>query len=318
MRVLILGGTGFVGRHLARACVDAGDEVFVASRSAGRPVAVMGVDPRVRKVVADVRDEPSLVRAVQEARPDRVFHLAGHASVKSSFGSEEEIIQTNVLGTLHVLRAVRDHAAGARVLYVGSAEEYGRSERQPLEEDAKLLPITPYGVSRAAASLIAQRFALAEKLHVVRTRSFNHTGPGQTRDYVTPSLLAQLLDARAKGARRIEVQTGDLSVRRDCSGVSGVVRAYRALLEKGTCGEVYNVCSGVALALSDLLARLGALAGVEPVSVPDPARMRPVDIPVLVGDPQRLERCVGFSLRGSLDEDLAAMVSPPGSGSTAG
>ncbi|MEZ0228295.1 MAG: GDP-mannose 4,6-dehydratase, partial [Planctomycetota bacterium] len=253
-------------------------------------------------------DEPSLLAAVSEARPDRVFHLAGHASVKSSFGSEEEIIQTNVLGTLHVLRAVREKAPAARVLYVGSAEEYGRSERQPLHEDAKLLPITPYGVSRAAASLVALRFALAEKLHVVRTRSFNHTGPGQSRDYVTPSFLAPLLEARAKGERRIEVKTGDLSVRRDFSGVSGVVRAYRALLEKGTSGEVYNVCSGEAIALSELLARLGRLTSVDPVSVPDPARMRPVDIPVLVGDPTRLERCIGSSLRGSLDEDLAVMA----------
>lgn len=309
MRVLILGGTGFVGTHLARACIEAGDTVFAASRSAGRPVLSMSLDARARRLVADVRDEASLLAAVAEARPDQVFHLAGHASVKSSFGSEQEIIETNVLGTLHVLRAVREKAPAARVLYVGSAEEYGRSERQPLHEDMRLLPITPYGVSRAAASLVAQRFALAEKLHVVRTRSFNHTGPGQTREYVAPSLAGQLKEARARGERRIEVRVGDLTVRRDFSGVRGVVRAYRALLEKGTNGEVYNVCSGVALALSELLARLGEIIGVEPIAVPDPGRMRPVDVPVLVGDPTRLEETTGFSLRDSLDEDLRALAS---------
>lgn len=294
MRVLILGGTGFVGTHLARACAEAGDEVFLASRSA--------------KLRADIRDAASVLAAVAEARPDRVYHLAGQASVKSSFGAEREIIETNVLGTLNVLRAVLEEAPAARVLYVGSAEEYGVSEAQPLHEDAKLLPITPYGVSRAAASLVAQRFALAEKLHVVRTRSFNHTGPGQTRDYVTASFAHQLLEARARGERRVEVRTGDLSVRRDFSGVRGVVRAYRALLDAGTSGEVYNVCSGVAIPLSELLSRLGALVGVEPVTVSDPARMRRVDLRMLVGDPTRLEKTIGFSLRGSLDEDLAALV----------
>jgi GDP-4-dehydro-6-deoxy-D-mannose reductase len=308
VRVLILGGTGFVGTHLARLCADAGDDVSVASRSAGRPGTSVRLDPRVRRLAADVRDEPSVLAAVAAARPERVFHLAGQASVMSSFGSEAEIIQTNVLGTLHVLRAVREKAPAARVLYVGSAEEYGRADRQPIAEDAPLRPLTPYGVSRAAASLVALRYALAEKIWVARTRSFNHTGPGQPVDYVTPSLAAQLVAARARGETKTVVSTGDLSVRRDFSGVSAVVRAYRALIENGASGEVYNVCSGHAIALVELLARVGKLAGVEPEARPDPARLRPVDVPVLEGDPTKLERTIGFSLAGSLEADLAALV----------
>jgi GDP-4-dehydro-6-deoxy-D-mannose reductase len=307
--------------HLALACLEAGDEVFAASRSADRPEKTSGLDPRARRITADVREEPSVVAAIQLARPDRIFHLAGHATSRPTPLTEEEVLRTNVLGTLHVLRAVKAHAPPARVLYVGSAEEYGRSERQPLEEDARLLPITPYGVSRAAASLVAQRFALAEKLHVVRTRSFNHTGPGQAGEYAVASFAHQLVAARARGERRVTVSVGDLSVRRDFSGVRAVVRAYRALLEKGTSGAVYNVCSGSAPSLGEILERLGALAGVAVDAVPDPARMRPVDVPVLHGDPTKLEATVGFSLRGSLDEDLGALVaelSRPGRGSTAG
>ena len=313
MRVLILGGTGFVGTHLARACIEAGDETFVASRSAGRVVRNLALDAHVARLTADVTDEPSLVAAVAAARPDRIFHLAGHASVSASFGSEEEILRTNVLGTLHVLRAAREKAPHARFLYVGSAEEYGRSENQPLREDEPLRPLTPYGVSRASASLIALRFALAEKLHVVRTRSFNHTGPGQGRTYAAPSFAHQVIEARARGERRFAVSVGDLTVRRDFAGVSAVVRAYRALLEKGASGEVYNVCSGVALSLEELLRRIGALAGVEPLPRPDPALVRRVDVPVLHGDPARLEATVGFSLRDSLDEDLRALVESVGS-----
>jgi GDP-4-dehydro-6-deoxy-D-mannose reductase len=312
VRVLVTGGSGFVGTHLVKACLEAGHEVFAVSRSVGRPAATAGLDPRARRVVADIRDEPSLLAALGQARPDRVFHLAGHASVKSSFGSEREIIETNVVGTLNLLRAVREKAPEARVLYVGSAEEYGRSEKMPLSEDMPLRPITPYGVSRASASLVAQRFALAEKLFVVRTRSFNHTGPGQSTDYVAPSLARQLIDARGRGEKRVDVLVGDMTVRRDFSGVSGVVRAYVALLERGASGEVYNVCSGVGIALSDLLTRLGAIVGVTPVAVPDPGRMRPVDVPVLVGNPSKLEAAVGFSIRESLEGDLAGLVAALG------
>jgi GDP-4-dehydro-6-deoxy-D-mannose reductase len=308
VRVLVLGGTGFVGTHLARACIEAGDEVFVASRSAERAGRGPGADPGARRLTADVGDAASVRAAVLAARPERVFHLAGHASVQTSFGSEEEIMKTNVLGTLHVLEAVRDVAPGARVLYVGSAEEYGRSERQPVREDAPLRPLTPYGVSRAAASLVALRFALAEKLHVVRTRSFNHTGAGQARSYVAPSFAAQLVSARSRGEARARVAVGELSILRDFSGVRGVVRAYRALLERGAGGEVYNVCSGVALTLRELLERIASAAGVEAVPAVDPARMRPVDVPVLHGDPSKLEATVGFSLRDSLTPDLEALV----------
>ena len=131
MRVLILGGTGFVGTHLARACIEAGDETFVASRSAGRVVRNLALDAHVARLTADVTDEPSLVAAVAAARPDRIFHLAGHASVSASFGSEEEILRTNVLGTLHVLRAAREKAPHARFLYVGSSSRSGWFSERP-------------------------------------------------------------------------------------------------------------------------------------------------------------------------------------------
>lgn len=306
MRVLVLGGTGFAGSHLARACLEAGDEVTITGRAPerSRPGQAM------RVLCVDVHDEASVAAAVETSRPERVYHLAGQSSVDRSLHSEEEVLRTNVLGTLHVLRAVRAKAPAARVLYVGSAEEYGRvpPERQPIGEDEPLAPVSPYGVSRASASLLALRHALTEDLHVVRTRSFNHTGAGQTLDFVLPSWADQLVRARRRGERRATVRTGDVTVERDFSGVRSVALAYRALLEKGRSGDVVNVCSGRARRLSDLLGSLGRLAGVEPVAVLDQTRVRRVQIPTLRGDPSRLEAMTGLSLADSLDADLEALV----------
>jgi GDP-4-dehydro-6-deoxy-D-mannose reductase len=306
VRVLVVGGSGFVGAHLVRACADAGDEVYATSRSRDRAARL---DRRAHPLELDVHDPGSIFEAVSAASPDRVFHLAGQANPKRSLEEEESVLTTNILGTLHLLQAVKAGAPGARVLYVGSSEEYGRvpPERQPIREDAALMPVSPYGVSRAAASLVAQRFALAEGLFVVRTRSFNHTGAGQSTEYVTADFADQLVRARRRGERAVEVMTGDVSVRRDFSGVTAVVQAYRALLEKGTSGEVYNVCSGEPLLLRDLLAELARIAGVEATPRLDAARGRPTH-PVLTGDPARLEATTGLSLRSSVRRDLEALV----------
>lgn len=310
MRVLILGGTGFVGSHLARACLTAGDDVAITGRAPDRSPAARALGPAVRAFAVEAQDEASVVAAVEAWRPERVYHLAGQASVARSHRDEAEFLRTNVLGTLHVMRAVRAKAPAARVLYVGSAEEYGKVPvgRQPIREDEPLAPVTPYGVSRAAASLVAQRYALAGELHVVRTRSFNHTGAGQSVDFALPSWAEQLVKARQRGERRAVVRTGDTSVERDYSGVTGVVAAYRLLLERAASGDVVNVCSGRARRLSELLARLGELAGAEPAPEADPARLRPVDLPTLRGDPSRLVALTGASLASSLEPDLEALV----------
>ncbi len=310
MRALVIGGTGFAGAHLVRLCLEAGDTVYATGRS-GAGQRLEALSGKVELLALDVRDEAQALAAVREARPDRVYHLAGLSSSVRSFAQEEEVLRTNLLGLLHVLRSVKAEAKDARVLYVGSAEEYGRVDpaKQPLREDAPLRPVTPYGVSRASASLLALRFALAEGLHVVRTRSFNHTGPGQSTEYVCASFAEQLVRARARGELSTRVLTGDLSVRRDFSGVRGVARAYRALLEKGEPGEVYNVCSGRADPLSSILERIGEMAGVKPLAERDPARARPADMTLLLGDATKLERTTGLSLASSLDEDLRALVS---------
>jgi GDP-4-dehydro-6-deoxy-D-mannose reductase len=308
VRALVFGGTGFVGRHLVAALREDGHDVVATGRDPrrGPPPA-----PGAVHAAADVLDEGSVFSAVELAQPERVFHLAGLASVARSFESEEAILRTNVLGTLHVLRAVKAIAPAARVLYIGSAQEYCRvpRERQPIAEDAPTAPVSPYGVSRAAASLVAQRFALAEGLFVVRTRSFNHTGPGHTLEYAAPSFADQLVRARRRGARGpVEVVTGSLDVARDFSGVAGVVRAYRALLERGAPGEVYNVCSGQAVTMGEMLARIARIVGIEAVGRLDPEKRRTAEIPYLLGDPRKLEAATGVSLAGSLDEGLAALV----------
>jgi GDP-4-dehydro-6-deoxy-D-mannose reductase len=310
VRVLILGGSGFVGAHLARACVEAGDVVFATGRDPESSPRLRELGALVQPLRVEVTDEATVLEAIERARPERVFHLAGEASVARSFADEESVLRTNVLGTLHVLRAVRAKAPEARVLYVGSGEEYGRVplEEQPIREDAPLRPVSPYGVSRVSGSLVALRAVLAEGLHVVRTRSFNHTGAGQSTAFAVPSWAAELVSARLRGAKRTSVKTGELSLVRDFSGVRAVASAYRALLEKGASGEVYNVCSGRAVTLAEILARLGEIARVEPLPETDPGRLRRAEIAALRGDPSRLEAATGLSLAGSLDRELTELV----------
>lgn len=309
MRVLILGGTGFLGPHLGAACHAAGDEVYVTGRDASRvrwPVDWAGP---ATVLSADVKDAQSITAALERVRPDRIFLLAALAHVARSEAAAEEALLVNAIGTQRVLDAVRRRAPAARVLCAGSCLEYGAvpADRQPIREDELVEPWSAYGVSRACGSLIARRFAL-EGLFVVRTRSFNHTGRGQRPEFALPSFADQLLRGRARGERVVPVRTGDLGVVRDYSGVRAAAAAYRALLELGRSGAVYNVCSGEPRTLGELLDRVASFVGVEVAPTTDPSRQRAGESGALVGDPGELERATGLTLRGSLDHAIRELV----------
>lgn len=292
MRVLIFGGTGFCGAHLAELSLSAGDEVFVTGRA--RCAAPVRKDPPKRAPGArflscDTTHRDEVEAAFSVARPERVYQLAGLASVAKSFEGEQEVYQTNVLGTLAVLQAARSLAPTARVLVVGSSEEYGRitPEELPISEETPLRPLSPYGVSRAAASLMALREARAG-LHVVVARAFNLIGPGQSRAFACADFAAQIAAGLVAGARRLTLITGNLEARRDFSSVLDGVRAYRHILEEGRPGEAYNVCSGEARSVRALLEDLARLAGITLETRTDPARLRPSEVPEIRGDPKKL------------------------------
>ena len=315
MRILVTGAHGFVGGPLLHLLHDEHPEaeVFALVRPRG---GAPGPRPgRTTILEADIDDAAAMAAAVAAARPDRIFHLAGQSSVHHSWIDPGATLRTNIMGVVHLMDAVRAERLRPRVLVVGSADEYGIVEDAsvPLREETPLRPVSPYAVSKVAQGLLAVEYARPGGPVVVRTRTFPHTGPGRGEAFAESSFARQIAEAAA-GRRPPVLSVGNLDVVRDFTDVRDVVRAYWALLDVGTRGgaarpdTVYNVCTGRGVRLGDLVKRLVALAGVEVEIRPDPGRIRPADIPVLVGDPSRLRAATGWEPRIPLDRTLRDLL----------
>ncbi|HET9076283.1 MAG TPA: GDP-mannose 4,6-dehydratase [Acidimicrobiales bacterium] len=290
MRILVTGSKGFVGHWLIAHLEESGDEAI-------------GLDAEV-----DITEPAGLREVVVTAAPDAICHLAALSSVGASWGAGQATYQVNTVGTANLLDAALACRRRPRVLLISSSEVYGRVGPQdlPLGEDRAFAPVSPYAASKAAAELVGLQAWLGSGLEVVRARPFNHTGPGQRPDFVVPALAQQVAEARRGGADRLN--TGNLEARRDISDVRDVVRAYRLLLQSGQAGQVYNVCRGEAVSIRHVAERLLALAGADIPIVVDPARVRPVEIPELRGDPSRLTAVTGWQPVIPLDTTLGDVL----------
>jgi len=256
----------------------------------------------------DVTDPDAVGRALTEAKPDAVYHLAAQSSVGSSWSNVARTFEVNATGTLHVLQAVQACQPRPRVLLVSSAEVYGAvaPTELPVTEAAPFRPVTPYAASKAAAELVGLQAHLGAGVEVIRARPFNHTGPGQRPEFVVPSLARQVVDAVRTGATAL--RGGNIEVRRDVTDVRDVVRAYRLLISCGVPGEVYNVCTGRSVAIEELARRLAALAGVDLRLEVDAGLVRQVDVPEMRGDPSRLKTVTGWQPEVDLDRMLADVL----------
>jgi GDP-4-dehydro-6-deoxy-D-mannose reductase len=291
MRALVTGARGFVGRHLAVHLVAEGDEVLGLDRIDG----------------IDLTDWPAVRDAVARLRPDVVYHLGGASDVGGSWVEPLDTFHANADGTLHVLEASR-HAHVGRVLVVSSADVYGRVEEHelPITEASELRPASPYAASKVAADFLALQAWLGHGLETVRARAFNHLGPGQSDRFVAPALAARIAANELDGGDVVPV--GNLGARRDVTDVRDVVRAYRSLVVDGEPGEVYNVCSGRAVAIEQLATQLLERAAHPMRLEPDPALLRPVDTPVLLGDFTRLHTATGWEPAIPLDRTLTDVL----------
>jgi GDP-4-dehydro-6-deoxy-D-mannose reductase len=288
VRALVTGAKGFVGRYLLDALRAEDAEVFAC----GGPN-----DRGEHDCIVDVRDERTLRRALEAFRPTVVFHLAAQTFVPDALRAPVETYETNVMGTGRLVQAVRGYAADSRVriVFASSAEVYGARDpsEYPLRESLDLRPVNPYGASKAAAEAILLGEARSFGTDVVIARAFNHIGPGQREDFVVASLAAQLARIAAGGPPQLLV--GNLNAARDFLDVRDVAAAYVALARGGERGEIYNVCSGRAVTIRDVLRELIAIARV-PVEVrEDSRRVRSADIPLSVGAPEKLRARTGWS-----------------------
>jgi GDP-4-dehydro-6-deoxy-D-mannose reductase len=307
MKVLITGITGFVGGHLVAFLRSEHPEVEILGLV--RPPGARAGFPGVTLVEADLEDAVSVEAALSKIRPERVIHLAGQSSAHRSWLDPSGTLRLNIHGLLHLLEAIRRRSFSPRVLVVGSAEEYGQFEPEdlPLRESAPLRPHSPYAVSKVAQGYLALQYTLCFGIETIRTRSFPHTGPGRGEAFAESSFARQIVEIKA-GRKPAILEVGNLNAVRDFTDVRDVVRAYWDLLERGEAGEVYNVCTGVGVRIRDLLGRLVAIAGVDVEMRLDPERLRPSDIPTLIGDPTRLEQTTGWRPRIPLDQTLREIL----------
>jgi len=291
VRSQITRGRGFVGTWLADHLRSIGDDV-------------VQIDQEV-----EITDPAALLSAVQSAAPDAIYHLAAMTHVGQSWDEPLRVLEVNVLGTGALLAAARECGTDPRVLVTSSAEVYGAvtdPAQLPLTETSPTAPLTPYAASKLAAEALCTQAWLGHGQHVVTVRPFNHIGPGQSPNFAVSALAKRIVDAERSGATEIPV--GNLTARRDFTDVRDVVRSYRLLIESGDPGAVYNVCSGRDVAIQDIADRLLARAGSSVRLVQDPALMRPVEVPVLRGDPARLTAATGWVPELPLDQTLADVL----------
>ena len=311
MRLLVTGVLGFAGRHLCEAAALRGHEVVGSGlEDASRAQAVEGL---AGYRVCDVRHLGEVEAVYQELQPEAVIHLAAQSSGAAAFHDPPTTFHINAGGTLNVLEAARRKEFAGPILAVTSSEAYGRIPLgRPADESSPLRPVSPYGVSKAAADAAAQMYAVAYGLKVVRARSFAHTGPGQAIEFVASAWAQQVAQAEAKaeaGERGpFVIRIGNVDPVRDLGDVRDMVVAYLDLLERGRPGEAYNVCTGQGLKLRDLLEALRNMSRVPLGIESDPSRMRSVDIPYLVGDRKKIGVDVGWTPKRTLAETLEALL----------
>ncbi len=297
MKILIFGASGFVGPYLAREFTEHGYEVI-------------GTDIRETDAMpftfADILDAGSVERVVRETVPDMIVNLAAISSVGQSWNIPQTTVSVNVTGALNILEAARRLEKTPKILFVGSSEEYEASDK-PISEENPLNANNPYGISKAAQERFAEIYRERFGMKIYCVRPFNHTGPGQSDSFVLPSFCKQVAEIEKSGKPGV-IKVGNLSAKRDFSHVKDIVRAYRMILESDDCETVYNVGSGMAHGLDDMLNYILKFSRQEIKVEVDPARFRPVDTPAICCDNTLICEKLGWKPEFSVFDALREMV----------
>lgn len=312
-RVLVTGGSGFVGQWLSRAMLERGWSVFAGTIDwpPRAPLLTQRESEAIKWTMLDIRSDDEVTRAVEQSAPDWVVHLAGIAFAPEANASPIRAFDINALGAMRLL--LKLHGAGAkatRILVVGSAEEYGQQDAAayPIAEGATLRPLTPYAVAKASQEMMALQAFRANGQQVICTRSFNHSGVGHGESYLLPTLVRRARQLPASGGT---LTIGNGHVVRDYLHVADVVAAYLLLLERGQPGEVYNVSSGSGITVQELAGRVLNRMGVAANITSEPALVRPIDVPILVGDNTKLRGATGWSVTRPIDDIIDDLIHAP-------
>lgn len=305
MKVLITGIAGFVGSHLAELLLKKGEEIFGICLACESLENIRKIKKVLNLTNCDITDFDRLSSVVRRINPDQIYHLAALSSVGKSFSYPLDVIGVNIRGTLYLLEILRNMRKKVRILIVGSSDMYGvvRPNDIPITEEKPLLPVSPYGSSKAASDLLAYQFFKSYGVQAIRARAFNHTGPRQGIGFVVPDFASQIAKIEA-GILPPVMKVGNLSSKRDISDVRDIVRGYRLLMKKGKAGEAYNICSGEAYSIKSVLKTLVSLSKRKIRVKTDEKKNRPAEIPILMGDNSRMKRVTGWKPKISIEKTL--------------
>jgi GDP-4-dehydro-6-deoxy-D-mannose reductase len=311
MRVLITGITGFAGSHLAEYILaeHPGVEVYGLVRWRSRTENIEAVRGRVVLKEGDLKDLASLRAVLDQVRPDRIFHLAAQSFVPSSWKLPAETFAINALGQINLFEAALSLKLAPRIQIAGSSEEYGHvnPDEVPMKETNPLRPLSPYAVSKVAQDLLAYQYFKSYGLPAIRTRGFNHTGPRRSDVFVTSNFAQQIVEVE-KGKREPVIRVGNLEAKRDFSDVRDIVRAYWLAAERGEPGDVYNIGSGRAYAMREVLETLLGKSKVKVRVEVDPERLRPSDVPILLADASKFRKLTGWEPRIPFEKTMADLL----------
>jgi GDP-4-dehydro-6-deoxy-D-mannose reductase len=290
--ILVTGAAGFAGSHLLD-LLETGPATVVAWRRPGDPLPADRSGDELPWMSVDLLDAEAVRAAVARTRPRAIYHCAGAAHVGHSWDRTHETLAVNVLGTYHLIEAVRRAGLASRILIPGSALVY-RQSGGALGETNPVGPSSPYGFSKLAQEMLGARGVTEAKLPILLTRSFNHIGPRQAPSFFASSFARQIATIEAGRSEPVMV-VGNLDARRDLSDVRDTIRAYQAIVERGRPGVIYNVCSGRAHAIGEILDGLLAQAQASITVRVDPALFRPNDNPLVVGNNARIREELGWT-----------------------
>ncbi len=294
-KALITGITGFAGSHLAELLLKEDYEVFGTTRPRSK---TDNIDHLRRKIIledADLLDSHSLYAILRKIKPDYIFHLAAQSFVQSSWANPATTMEINVVGTVHLFEAIRRAEIDPVVQIACSSEEYGLvlPEEIPVKETNPLRPLSPYAVSKVAMDYLGYQYYQSYGIKIVRTRGFNHTGPRRGEIFVTSNFAKQLAEIE-KGKKEAIVEVGSLDPKRDWTDVRDMVRAYLLAVQKCAYGEVYNICSEKTVGVKEMLDMLLSMSRVKIKIRREQSRMRPSDVPILLGDCKKFKQTTGW------------------------
>jgi GDP-4-dehydro-6-deoxy-D-mannose reductase len=310
-RVLITGITGFAGSHLAEYFLGERPdvEVYGTYRWRSRRENIEGIEHKLRLLECDLSDPVAVRKALETSRPDAIFHLAAQSFVPSSWVAPLQTLHDNVAGQANIFEAVRSLGLDPAIQIACSSEEYGLvlPDEVPIRETNPLRPLSPYAVSKVTQDYLGYQYFMSYGIRCIRTRGFNHTGPRRGEVFVTSNFSKQVASIEA-GIQEPVIRVGNLEAVRDFTDVRDMVRGYVLACEKGKPGEVYNLASGNAITIRSVLDKLIAMAKVEVRVETDPARLRPSDVEVLIGDASKFRADTGWEPKIPFDKTLSDLL----------